>query len=38
MSGVNTGNVVKSAIFGLVGEVCFGVAGESPAWDMVVDG
>lgn len=28
---------MKSAIFSLVGEACFGVAGESPAWDMVAD-
>jgi len=32
------GNVVKHAGFCLDGELFSGVAGESPAWDTVVDG
>lgn len=29
---------MKPTVFSLVGEVCFGVAGESPSWDVVKDG
>lgn len=32
------GNVEKSAAFGLFGDVCFGVSGDGPAEEMVVDG